>query len=82
VDDRAGRFMVGTRGVNGGLDQSRAKSERGNEILRLAKTASSSFLGGYHFRIAERYLSLEGEGTPPGRQGNSNSKQGGLSAAG
>jgi hypothetical protein len=33
----------------------------------LAKTASSSFLRGYYFRIAERYLSLEGEWTPPGR---------------
>jgi hypothetical protein len=48
----------------------------------LAKTASSSFLRGYYFRIAERYLLLEGEWTPPGRQGKSNSKQGGLSAAG
>ena len=48
----------------------------------LAKTASSSFLRGYYFRIAERYLLFEGEWTPPGRQGNSNSKQGGLSAAG
>jgi hypothetical protein len=48
----------------------------------LAKTASSSFLRGYYFLIAERYLSLEGEWTPPGRQGNSNSKQGGLSVAG
>jgi hypothetical protein len=30
----------------------------------LAKTASSPFLQGYYWRIAERYLSLEGEWTP------------------
>jgi hypothetical protein len=41
VEDGAGRFMVGTwlyGGVNDGpIDQSRAKSERGNEILRLGQ---------------------------------------------
>ena len=30
----------------------------------LAKTASSPFVQGYYWRIAERYLSLEGEWTP------------------
>jgi hypothetical protein len=36
----------------------------------LAKTASSPFLRGYYHRIAERYLSFEGEWRPAGRHGN------------
>jgi hypothetical protein len=60
---------------------SRAERNR-NEAAKfsdLAKSASSPFLRDYYLRIAERYLSLEDEWRPPGRQGNSNSKQGGLS---
>jgi hypothetical protein len=34
----------------------------------LAKTASSPFLRDYYSLIAERYLLLEGEWRPPGRQ--------------
>jgi hypothetical protein len=47
----------------------------------LAKSASSAFLRGYYQRLAERYLSLEGEWRPLGRRGNTISKQGDLSAA-
>jgi hypothetical protein len=37
----------------------------------LAKSAPSAFLRDYYRRIAERYLSLEGEWRPSGGQGNS-----------
>jgi hypothetical protein len=33
----------------------------------LAESASSSFLRDYYWRLAERYLALEGEWEPPGR---------------
>jgi hypothetical protein len=48
----------------------------------LAKSASSPFLRDYYLRIAERYLSLEGDWRPPGRQGYPTSKHGGLSGVG
>jgi hypothetical protein len=38
------------------------------KFSELAKTASSPFLRGYYSRIAERYLSLEGEWRPSGRR--------------
>jgi hypothetical protein len=41
----------------------------------LAKSASSPFLRDYYRCIAERYLALEGEWRPSGRQANSLSKQ-------
>jgi hypothetical protein len=45
----------------------------------LAESASSSFLREYYSRLAERYLALEGEWKPPGRQGRSISRRGGFS---
>jgi hypothetical protein len=41
--------------------------------------ASSSFLRDYYWRLAERYLALEGEWEPPGRQGRSISRRGNFS---
>jgi hypothetical protein len=38
------------------------------KFSELAKTASSPFLRGYYSRVAERYLSLEGEWRPSGRR--------------
>jgi hypothetical protein len=35
----------------------------------LAESASSAFLRGYYLRLADRYLSFEGEWRPLGRQG-------------
>ena len=63
---------------------SRAERDRKEaaKFSDLAKSASSPFLRDYYLRIAERYLSLEGDWRPPGRQGYPCSKQDGLSAAG
>ena len=44
----------------------------------LAETASSSFLREYYCRLAERYLALEGEWRPSGRQSRSISRRGGF----
>ena len=49
------------------------------KFYRLAESASSAFLRGYYWRLAERYLALEGEWAPPGRQGRSISRLGGFS---
>src|SRR3979490_987842 len=80
LDPRA-RAHLGREGLYGGTWMtdllSRAERNR-NEAAKfsdLAKSASSPFLRDYYLRIAERYLSLEGEWRPPGRQGNSNPKQ-------
>jgi hypothetical protein len=45
----------------------------------LAESASSSFLRDYYWRLAERYLALEGEWESPGRQGRSISRRGDFS---
>jgi hypothetical protein len=49
------------------------------EFSDLAKSASLPFLRGYYWRIAERYLSSEGELKVPEGQGTIITKQGGLS---
>jgi hypothetical protein len=51
------------------MDRNRREAAKYSD---LAKTASSPFLQGYYWRIAERYLSLENELRPAG----SISKQG------
>jgi hypothetical protein len=48
----------------------------------LSKTAASPFLRNYYSHIAERYLSLEGDWRPSGRQDNFMSNQGGFSTTG
>jgi hypothetical protein len=48
----------------------------------LAKSTSLPFLRGYYWRIAERYLSSEGELKVPEGQGAFISKQASLSATG
>ena len=45
----------------------------------LAASASSSFLRDYYWRLAERYLALEGDWESPGRQGRSISRRGDFS---
>jgi hypothetical protein len=49
------------------------------KFSHLAESASSSFLRDYYWRLAERYLALEGEWVPPGIQGRSISKRDGFS---
>jgi hypothetical protein len=54
------------------MDQlSRAERNRKEaaKFSDLSKTATSPFLRDYYRRIAERYLSLEGDWRPSGRQG-------------
>jgi hypothetical protein len=46
----------------------------------LAKSASLPFLQAYYWRVAQRYLSSEGELKLPQGQGNFIAKQGGLSS--
>jgi hypothetical protein len=45
----------------------------------LAESASSSFLRDYYWRLAERYLALEGEWERPNRQARSNARRGDFS---
>jgi hypothetical protein len=47
----------------------------------LAESASSPFLRDYYWRLAERYLALEGKWEPLGRQGRSISRRGDFSVA-
>jgi hypothetical protein len=56
-------------------DRAERNRQEAAKFSDLAKTASSPFLQGYYWRIAERYLSLEGELRPAGTHGNM-SKQG------
>lgn len=63
------------------LSRAERNRKEAAKFADLAKSTSSSFLRGYYQRIADRYLLLEGEWRPPGRQGTSISKQGGLSAS-
>jgi hypothetical protein len=40
----------------------------------LAESSCSPFLRGYYLLLAARYIALEGEWTPAGRQGNSSQR--------
>jgi hypothetical protein len=64
------------------LSRAERNRQEAARFFDLAKSASSPFLRGYYWRLAERYLLLEGEWRPPGKRGNSIARQGGFSAVG
>jgi hypothetical protein len=65
----AGQFVWGVLMMDLSFRMERNRKEAA-KFSDLAKTASSPFLQGYYWRIAERYLLLEDELRPAGTQGN------------
>jgi hypothetical protein len=70
---RAGAWMMDP------LSRMERNRKEAAKFFDLSKTATSPFLRDYYWCIAERYLLLEDDWRPSGRQG-SISKQGGLSS--
>jgi hypothetical protein len=65
----AGRFVWGVLMMDLSFRMERNQKEAA-KFSDLAKAASSPFLQGYYWRIAERSLLLEDELRPAGTQGN------------
>jgi hypothetical protein len=65
--DPLGRVMLGLRGARM-TDRAERNRQEAAKFSDLAKSAPSPFLRDYYRRIAERYVLLEGEWTPPARQ--------------